>query len=179
MTATEVLENAGLNWEDELADTEVAAREGPLPGSRSRTPTGTRRRRSVASKRLEVLQTKLSQEMFQAGAMIGMGLPVTGYYACQESDNFTKAVVQLASKRVEWIEALENLAMIGPGIMVGRTAVGLGAAFAVDRGRADPEKQFMKFLGVYSAWEAVNNPDGSKVEGSAYVPPPSRFSAVS
>jgi hypothetical protein len=111
--------------------------------------------------------------MFQAGAMIGMGLNVTGYYICQESDQFTRAVVQLAQNRAEWIEALEHLADIGPGITVGRTVLGIGASLAVDRGRADPEKKFMQFLGVYSAWKAVkeDRPPGEE-PGSAYRPPP-------
>lgn len=177
-TATEVLNDAGINWDAEFTEDSVTAKEGPIPGSRSRTPAGQRRRRSATSKRLESLQVKLSQEMFQAGAMIGMGLPVTGYYTCQESDTFTKALVQLASRRVEWVEALENLAMIQPGIVIGRTAVGLGAALAVDRGRTDPEKPVMKFLGVYSAWKEVQNPD-ERSEGNVYVPPPSKFSPVS
>jgi hypothetical protein len=111
--------------------------------------------------------------MFQAGAMIGMGLHTTGMYICQESDAFTKAVMQLASTRPEWIDALENIANIQPGLVIGRTALGIGASLAVDRGRLDPEKQFAKFLGVYSAYKAWNdNIDISKVEGSAYTPPP-------
>jgi hypothetical protein len=110
--------------------------------------------------------------MFQAGTLIGMGLNTTGYYICQESDTFTKAVVQLAVKRPEWIEALEKIADIQPGIVIGRTVVGIGASLAVDRGRADPEKQFMRFLGVYAAWHAVQNPDLERVDVHGYQPPP-------
>jgi hypothetical protein len=144
-------------------------------GTRGGTP---RRGRRPAAKKLETLQRRLSQEMFSAGAMIGFGLPVTGYYVCQESDNFTKAVVQLASHRPEWIDALEHLADIQPGIVVGRTVFGIGASIAVDRERIKPERQFLKFLGVTAAWEAVNNPDAVKEEGSAYQPPPSKFTPV-
>jgi hypothetical protein len=110
--------------------------------------------------------------MFQAGAMIGMGLNTTGYYICQESDNFTRAVIDLASSRPEWVDALENIANVQPGLVIGRTFIGIGAAVAVDRGRANPERQFMKLLGVYSAWYAVQNPQESEVEGSRYEPPP-------
>jgi hypothetical protein len=120
---------------------------------------------------MDMLQEKLSSEMFQAGALIGMGVPTTGYYICQESDSFTKAVIQLAAKRPEWIDALEHIADVQPGITVGRTVIGIGAALAVDRGRADPEKTFMKFLGVYSAYKAVES-NAAPAEGSAYVPPP-------
>jgi hypothetical protein len=155
---------------------------GPLSGSRAgrgtTTGTGTGRGRKSAKSKLDALQTKLSGEMFQTGALVGMGLPTTGYYICQESDNFTKAVVELASTRKEWIEALEHVAMIQPGIMIGRTLIGIGAAFAVDRGRVDPEKQFLKFIGVYSAWKAVSK-QGGEVEGSAYRPPPGTFAPVS
>jgi hypothetical protein len=170
-TAEEVVSEAGFEWAELNEPDAVEATPGPLSGSRgTRRTTGTRRR-SASSKKLEILQKKLSSEMFQAGTMIGMGLHTTGYYICQESDTFTKAVIQLAAKRPEWVEALEHLADIQPGIVVGRTMIGIGAAFAVDRGRANPEKQFMRFLGVYSAWQAVNS-DGERVEGSAYQPPP-------
>jgi hypothetical protein len=110
--------------------------------------------------------------MFQAGALIGVGLHTTGYYICQESDQFTKAVVQLASKRPEWMQALEHIADVQPGLVIGRTVVGIGASLAVDRGRADPERQFMKFLGVYAAWKAVNNPQDGGVDIHGYKPPP-------
>lgn len=167
-----ILEDAGFDFSDITADS-VESASGPLTGSRgtARTGTGTRRRRSASSKKLETLQAKLSSEMFQAGAMIGMGLHVTGYYICSESDSFTKAVVQLAARRPEWIDALEHLADVQPGITVGRTVMGIGAAMAVDRGKANPEKNFMKFLGVYGAWKAVT--DGApEAEGSNYTPPP-------
>ncbi len=147
----------------------ITAEPGPLGRSRGTRTPGTRRKTGV--RKLESLQKKLSGEMFQAGAMIGMGLPVTGYYTCNESDTFTKAVVELASMRPEWVEALEHLAAIGPGITVGRFALGFGASVAVDRGRSDPEKKFMHFLGVNAAWKAVTEP-GERVEGSAYEPPP-------
>jgi hypothetical protein len=110
--------------------------------------------------------------MFQAGTLIGMGLNTTGYYICQESDNFTKAVVQLAAKRPEWVEALEHIADIQPGLVIGRTVVGIGASLAVDRGRADPERHFMKFLGVYAAWQSVQNPDQEGLNVHGYSPPP-------
>lgn len=156
----------------------VEAQAGPLTGSRgtsrSAGPRATGVRATRQAKKLEALQKRLSAEMFTAGAMIGMGLHVTGYYIGQESDNFTKAIVDLAAKRPEWVEALEHIADIGPGLTAGRTVLGIGAAFAVDRGRADPEKQFMKFLGVTGAWLAVAGDGGGPgYDGSSYVPPPS------
>jgi hypothetical protein len=162
---------------DDFADIDpgkIEAQAGPLTGSRgtsrsagSRAPRGTRQ-----AKKLETLQKRLATEMFTAGAMIGMGLHVTGYYISQEADHFTAAIVELASKRPEWVEALEHIADIGPGLTAGRTVLGMGAALAVDRGRADPEKQFMRFLGVTAAWNAVNG-DGGTADGvSSYVPPP-------
>lgn len=157
----------------------VEAAPGPLTGSRgTATPRAGTRRRRPAAKKLDTLQAKLSSEMFQAGTLIGMGLNTTGYYICQESDSFTKAVVQLAARRPEWIDALEHLADVQPGIVIGRTMFGIGASLAVDRGRADPEKHFMKFLGVYQAWAAVNGSAGEPAEGSRYTPPPASFVPV-
>src|SRR5262245_13983899 len=123
MTAAATLEGAGFDFSAELDDENVEAKSGPLSGSRSRTTTGTTRRRRASKNKLESLQVKLSQQMFMAGTMIGLGLPITGYYTCQESDRFTKAVVQLAAYRPEWVEALEHLAAIQPGLIVGRTAI--------------------------------------------------------
>lgn len=181
MATTDVMDEAGVDWDTELTDDKVSAKEGALAGARTtkeaRTPAGTRRARRVGVKRLETLQEKLSDEMFSAGAMIGFALPVTGYYTCQEADNFTSALVKLASKNTRWVEALENIAMIQPGIVVGRTAIGMGAALAVDRGRADPEKAFMKFLGVYSAWKELRG-EGNTSGESVYTPPPRTFAPV-
>lgn len=174
-----------FDWES-ISQEDVKSSDGPLSGSRTKTGT-TRRRRKTSQTRLDQLQVTLSKQMFMAGTMVGLGLPVTGYYACQESDAFTKAVVQLASHRPEWIEALEHLADLQPGLMIGRTAIGLGSAMAIDRAhrREDYEqehnlagKQVMKFLGVHAAWLAVNNPDIEMEEGSAYRPPPATFASV-
>src|SRR5215469_7271376 len=176
--AEETLSDAGFDW-SELNSEKTEAVPGPLTGSRGTTSgTGQKRGRRSAKSKLEGLQKRLSGEMFQAGAMIGIGLHTTGYYICQESDTFTKAVVQLAANRPEWVEALEHLADIQPGIMIGRTLVGVGAAVAVDRGRANPEKQFMKFLGVYTAWRQVNESGEGLAEGSRYTEPPATFAPV-
>lgn len=164
------------DWSDLSNPDQVEANAGPLTGSRGTSRSaGTRAPRgSRQQKKLETLQKRLATEMFTAGAMIGMGLHVTGYYISQEADSFTTAIVALASKRPEWVEALEHIADIGPGLTAGRTVLGIGAALAVDRGRADPERQFMKFLGVTSAWIAVNGGgEGSQNGVSSYVPPPS------
>lgn len=176
-SAEEVISDAGFDFSDlEIGDVEAAS--GPLTGSRGTRQPTTRRRRTSKNK-LSALQAKLSKEMFSAGAMIGMGLHTTGLYICQESDSFTSAVIELASTRPEWIDALENVANLQPGLVIGRTALGIGAAVAVDRGRLDPEKQFVKFLGVYQAWARhAKQESNGKVEGSAYVPPPTTFEPV-
>ena len=156
----------------------IEAQAGPLRNSRGTSTGGASRspRGSRLQKKLDALQVKLSQEMFMGGTMIGMGLHVTGYYICQESDTFTKAVVDLASSRPEWVEALEHIANIAPGITIGRTVLGMGAALAVDRKRAEPESEFMKFLGVTNAWLKVNgqgDQSGGMANGqSSYKPPP-------
>lgn len=183
MTA-EVLADAGYDDFEDVIDEGVKAApaaQGPSPsrgGPRAGAGRPRGRPRGPGKAKLDSLQKRLSSEMFQAGAMVGFGLPVTGMYVCQESDAFTKAVVQLASHRAEWLEALEHLADIQPGIVIGRTVVGIGAAIAVDRERIPPERKFLQFLGVTSAWlkiqEHVNTPE----EGNAYQPPPSKFVPV-
>src|SRR5260370_18923201 len=150
-------------WADASSQAEFTGNTMPREPSRSRTG-GTRGRR-VSDKRLGDLQQKLSNEMFQAGAMIGLGLPVTGYYVAQESDNFTTAIVALAAKNSNWVAALENIALVGPGITVGRTVLGIGAAMAADRFHRtdgetglDPERRAAMFLGVTSAFYSGHPP---------------------
>jgi len=171
---------------DDESTTTVAA--GPVTGSRGRrggtsrgggegTPAPPRKPRRPSDKRLTELKDKLSGQMFMAGTMAGMALPVTGMYACQESARFCGAVVDLAASRPEWILALEKLALIEPGLIIGRTTLGLGCALAVDRERAKPDGRVAMFLGVTEAWMRLQDEDGSEA-GSSYSPPPSKFQPV-
>lgn len=148
---------------------EKVPRSSRMQGSAPRVTQS--RGRRVSDKRLSALSEKLSGEMFQAGTMIGFGLPVTGYYIAQESSEFTSALVNLASRRTEWVEALESLAAIGPGIAVGRTVVGIGAALGADRYHRtegvkgiSPDKMVMGLLKVSQAYYAVH-PD--EMDGAA------------
>jgi hypothetical protein len=189
VTTETVLDDAGFSFDDLTDDTVTEEPSGSkLTGTRrskSDAPAepGTRRRRGPTQTRLKGLQQKLSSEMFQIGTLAGLPFPVTGYYVAQESDAFTRAIVDLASHRAEWIDALEHIADIQPGIVVGRTCIGIGAALAVDRGRAEPDSKFMQFVGVYSAWKAVED---KRVPGednggtsSTFRAPPVRFTPVS
>jgi len=173
-----------VDWDEVEESAEFSGNHMPRT-SRTRTGTGSGapRGRRVSDRRLNALQEKLSGEMFSAGAMLGLGLPVTGYYVCQESDNFTKAVVQLAARNSQWVAALENLAMVGPGITVGRTVLGIGAAMAADKyyrsqgeSGLDPERRAAMFLGVTSAYYAVHPPPGqyhaTSDAANGYRPPP-------
>ena len=178
-----------VDWGDAADNAEFTGNTTPKT---SRTTTGGTRGRRVSDKRLQALQEKLSGEMFTAGGMIGFGLPVTGYYICQESDNFTTAVVHLAAKNSHWVAALENIAMLGPGLAVGKTVLGIGAAMAADRyyrsgGETglDPERRAAMFLGVTSAYYAVHPPEGmnygaNSANGNGFQPPPhGNFSPLS
>jgi hypothetical protein len=116
--------------------------------------------------------------MFQAGAMIGVGLPVTGYYVASESDNFTKAIVQLARRKAEWIEALEHVADVMPGITIGRTVLGIGCAMGCDRfhrsegeSGVNPDKRSAMLLGVTAAYYEVYK-EGNAPASGVYSPPP-------
>lgn len=180
MTA-EVLSEAGFDDFEDLTDEKVStspSRSAPSGSGGTGRRRGPGRPRGPSKSKLDTLQKRLSSEMFQAGAMVGFGLPVTGMYVCQESDAFTKAVVQLASHRAEWIAALENLADIQPGIIVGRTVVGIGAAIAVDRERIPPDRKFLQFLGVTAAYLKIQEHVPGPEDGNAYQPPPSQFVPV-
>lgn len=181
--ASDVIDDAGYDFSDLNDDEVTEVPDKPVKAGTSRTSGGStaapRRGGRRPVKRLEQLQKKLSQEMFTAGAMLGF-MPVTGYYICSESDAFTKAVVELAAPRPEWIDALEHIANVQPGLVIGRTALGIGASIAVDRNKASADTAFMRFLGVYGAWKAI---DEKKVPGesdgvSSYRPPPGQFTPV-
>lgn len=181
----------GIDWGSDSEEPEFAGNTMPRGTGTGRSRTGgPSRGRRVSDKRLTALRDKLATEMFTAGAMIGMGVPVTGFYICQESEQFCGAVVALASTRTQWVAALENIAMIGPGIQVGRTVMGIGAALAADRyyrtqgeSGLDPDKRSAMFLGVTSAYYAVHPPEGhynASAEGNGYQPPPhGGFSPIS
>lgn len=183
MTTTEDYDWSDLDDKVEVRETNTMPRS---PGT-SRTPAGARRGSTRLTKRLDTLQKQLSGQMFQAGAMIGLGLPVTGYYIAQESNNFTDAIVTLARKRTEWIEALEHVADIAPGITIGRTVLGIGASLGVDRyHRTDgasgfsPDKRACAFLGVTAAYYAVyKEENGNASEAGIYAEPPAVFQPVS
>lgn len=165
----------------DVAEESEAAESNVLPRtSRTRTSTGTGRRGGgrPATKRLNTLKENLSAQMFQMGMMTGMALPVTGYYLAQESDQFCDAMIKLASKKTEWIEALEQVANIGPGIIIGRTVLGTACALGVDRWHKTegesgihPDKRAAMFLGVSAAYHAVYDRE-EDAAAQTYVPPP-------
>lgn len=164
--------------------TEKPRQTGTTRSSTKAAPTGgARRGRPRKTQRLDDLQAKLSGQMYQAGFLVGLPLPVTGYYVCQQSDEFTKAVVELAASRPEWVAALENIAKLEPGLIIGRTAIGIGGAMAVDRRRVSPDSPFMRFLGVYNAWQKLEQKkdpgDRENAATSNYQPPPSTYQPIS
>jgi hypothetical protein len=178
-----------VNWDSVSEEAEFTG--NAMPRTRAARTTGASRGRRVSDKRLQALEEKLSTEMFTAGSMIGLGVPVTGYYICQESDNFCHAVVTLAAKNSNWVAALENIAMVGPGIQVGRTVLGIGAALASDRyyrtrgeSGLDPERRSAMFLGVSAAYYAVHPPEGvnyaaNGANGGFQPPPNPNFNPLS
>jgi hypothetical protein len=177
---------ADYDWSDledkaEVRDSNVMPRTGT-----ARTPGGARRASRRGSKKLEDLQKSLSAQMFQAGGMIALGMPVTGTYICQEAERFPDAIIELARKRSDWIDALEKIADIGPGITAGRTILGIAAAMGADRyhrteGKSgfNPGKRAAQFLGVTAAYYDVYK-EGDNASAPAFAPPPhSSFVPVS
>jgi hypothetical protein len=179
MTAT-VEDWSDLEDKAEVRESNVMPRTGT-----SRTPTGARRASRRGTKRLEELQKTLSTQMFSAGAMIALGMPVTGTYITQQSETFPDAIIDLARKRTDWLDALEKIADVGPGITVGRTVLGIAAAMGTDRyhrsnGESgfDPDKRACQFLGVTAAYYSVYK-EGEYDAAEGYRPPPATFQPVS
>jgi hypothetical protein len=161
------------DWSD-ITDEKVTTR----PSTGRSAPSGARRGRKPAAKKIEALQSRLSEQLNFIGFMMGLGLPVTGYYINQESSSFIGAVLTLAQSRPDVLHMLERMADIQPGITIARFAIGCGAAIAVDRERVEPDKRLLQFLGVTQAYMALHEPGASTEEGSAYAPPPSQFQPV-
>jgi len=172
-STTEDFDWSDLDEKVEVRESNVMPRQGT-----SRTPSGARRGVRRGTKRLDTLRQNLETQMFQAGAMISLGMPVTGTYICQEADKFPGAVIDLAKKRAEWIDALEKVSDIGPGITVGRTVLGIAAAMGADRyhrsnGESgfNPDKRACQFLGVTAAYYAVYKEQDNAPSG-IYTPAP-------
>lgn len=175
---------AVLDAEDEFSDIE-AEPEPETRTTRAKAPAA-RRTSSRPTKRITNLKDALAKQMFMLGTMTGMAMPVTGYYICQESDQFTDAVIRLAQKDTRYIEALENFASIGPGIIIGRTVLGIGCAIGVDRWNRtegekgiDPGRRAAMLLGVTSAWwEVTHGDDEQDAPAPASAPPHAVFVPV-
>jgi hypothetical protein len=173
------------DWSD-LEDKAEVRESNTLPRTgTARTPSGTRRVARRGTKKLEDLRTALNTQMFQAGAMIALGLPVTGTYVCQQAETFPDAIIDLARKNANWIDALEKIADIGPGITVGRTVLGVAAALGTDRyhrteGQSgfDPDKRACQFLGVTAAYYSVYKEGDHAAEGKYTAPPVGTFHPV-
>jgi hypothetical protein len=181
MTAT-----VSEDWSDlddgktEVRDSNVMPRTGT-----TRTPSGTRRVSRRGTKRLEELQKSLSAQMFQAGSMIALGMPVTGTYVCQNAEIFPDAIIDLARKRADWVDALEKVADIGPGVTIGRTVLGIAAAMGADRyhrtgGESgfNPDKRACQFLGVTAAYYEVYKDEIDDASVNFTPPPYGTFTPV-
>jgi hypothetical protein len=174
-TTAEDFDWSDLDQNVELRDTNTM----PRTGTTRSAPSGARRSSARrGTKRLEELQKSLSNQMFQAGGMIALGMPVTGTYVCQQSEVFPDAIIELARKRSDWVDALEKIADVGPGITVGRTVLGIAAAMGTDRyhrtnGESgfDPDKRACQFLGVTAAYYSVYK-EGDNASQATYSPPP-------
>jgi hypothetical protein len=173
-TAAEDFDFSDVEDKAEVRESNVLPRTSR--GSSS-PPRSTGRRGSRSAKRLNDLKSKLSTQMFQSGSMIALGLPVTGTYVCQQAEVFPDAIIDLASTRADWIDALEKVANVGPGITVGRTILGIGAAMGADRWHRtngesgfSPDKRACQFLGVTAAYYAVHKEDEDAVPD--FTPPP-------
>jgi hypothetical protein len=173
------------DWSDLEAKAEVRETNTMPRTGTSRTTTGARRASTRGTKRLAELEKSLSTQMFTAGGMIALGMPVTGTYICGESETFPNAIIELARQRTDWIDALEKIANVGPGITIGRTVLGIAAAMGTDRyhrtnGESgfDPDKRACQFLGVTKAYYDVYK-EGEFDASEGYRPPPGSFQPVS
>lgn len=164
--------------DDDFADVEPEP-EPEVKSSRAKAPATRRKAAARMPRRALSIRDALAKQMFTVGAMMGMGLPVTGYYVCQESDGFSDAIIRLAVKDGRYLDALEKITDIAPGVMIGRTVLGVGCAIGVDRWLRtdgergiDPGKRAAMLLGVSAAWWEVTHGERDSPGPAAAASPP-------
>lgn len=169
-----------MSEDDEFADVlESAEPEAPPATSRGKGTAKRRASRPRVPKRVSDLNDALARQMFQAGTIIGLAMPVTGFYVAQESAGFAEAITRLAAKDARYLEALESLASVGPGVMIGRTVLGIGCAMGVDRWSKSegmrgfsPDSRAAMLLGVTRAYAEVHGDGQAGAAAPGFTPPP-------
>jgi hypothetical protein len=173
--------------DDEFEGAVFEPEDDPDPPPKTRTTRTRRAAPRAPTKRIQNLKDALAKQMFQAGTVMGMAMPVTGLYVCQQADPFTEAVTRLAAKDNRYIEALEQVAALGPGITIGRTVAGVFCAVGTDRYHAtggehgiSPDKRAAMLLGVSAAYYELygDEEENGYASSNGYAPPPGRFVPV-
>lgn len=127
--------------------------------------------------KLRDLQESLADNVRLFGALIGPVLPTTGYLVLDESDNFTKAVIELAKDKPKVLAALAAASQVGPAVGIARFVLSAAIAIMVDTGRLPPEALLVNVLPVGRAY-AATHPSVDAAGGTNQTPPPPRFSKV-
>lgn len=156
----------------------VGRKRGPFYCEQHQPEPG--RARAASKKppaKLRDLQESLADNVRLFGALIGPVLPTTGYLVLDQSDDFTKAVIELAKDKPKVLQALAMASQVGPAVGVARFVMSAAVAVMVDTGRLPPEALLVNVLPVGRAY-AATHPQPEPTGGTTASAPPPRFSTV-
>lgn len=150
--------------------------------TRVKPPTKPRSQKSTAPRssakfelRIAAIKEGIEEELNDAGIAVGeMGFSTTGYVACDGSEDFANAIVEMARNRPRLLGALEKVSKGAQGSRMGKYIMALVMAVMVDLGTRSPDGFIMDYLGVKQAYDATH-PHGEAQPLRVHLAPPPGF----
>lgn len=119
--------------------------------------------------RMRRISAGLAENIVMVGALVMPIAPVTSGVVVRDAEHVASEIVKLAKGKPKVLDALERASAIGPGVAVGRFALTVGIAAAVDFERIQADSQISQLLGVFSIWQSIHDPEN---QPQPRTPPP-------
>lgn len=116
-------------------------------GETAKKPVG-RPRGNAQERTVEEISDAIEKKFSQFGAYLTIGLPVTGTYMVENSDQAVKALISIGKRRPKVMAALAKIADGGDGLDIAQYIAGIAVATQVDLGRVPPDMILAKATGV-------------------------------
>lgn len=154
----------GINQQgdDPGFDTRVKAPAGRPVSKGSKTTSDTnasgkkpvgRPRGNAQERTVEEIAEAIEKKFNQFGAYLTIGLPVTGTYMVENSDQAVKALISIGKRRPKVMSALAKIADGGDGLDIAQYIAGIAVATQVDLGRVPADMILAKATGVTAVVE--------------------------
>jgi hypothetical protein len=122
---------------------------------------------TAVESQLKRLQEELTDDIRLGGTLLGFGMPVAGYYALDNADEFATALLKLCKNNQRLLRVLHRAAQVAPIYTVAKDLGGFTYSMQVDMKRADPNNMVAQRLGVTKAYNAIY-PENANVNGDMY-----------